>query len=187
MKSTDAFVIVATPDAEPEHRESVVLVAVHGSEGSLGFVINRPSACSLVETLPTVGVSQLADDSVARHAWRGGATRPDVGWLLFDTRAGGASPEDSCLLTGEIGITASPSAMEEVLHTEGGSAILLLGHVTWEPGALEEELASGRWVRALASARLVFETPSDLRWSDAMCDALGLPRPWFGEARFLTA
>ena len=184
--STDAFVIAATPEAPPALREAVVLVAVHGTEGSLGFIVNRPSACSFGDTLPSIGIT-APGKSPNDRVWRGGATRPDVGWLLFDTRSGRESPQDSCLLTGEIGITASPSAMEELFAVERDNSLLLLGHMTWEPGVLEEELALGAWIRSGASARLIFETPPTLRWSDVMCDALELPRPWLGQAHFLTA
>ncbi len=211
MLPEDGFMIVATDvqsDLPSEFREALILVAVHGDEGSLGFVINRRSACPLLEALeglgvhtstvdephPTVAAMSLVGSGFVKrragkrtepHAFRGGRTRPDVGWLLFDTE-GVPEPEDSCLLTPEIGVTAAPLAMADLVAA-GGRSLLLLGHVTWDPGALDQQIEQGSWMRMPADPRLVFETPAERRWSDATCTALGLPKPWLGLARFATA
>ncbi|MBX3245648.1 MAG: YqgE/AlgH family protein [Myxococcales bacterium] len=184
MGPDEGFLLVATPQAETEHRETVVLVAVHGDEGSLGFVLNRPSACTLAEAMVNLGIEgRVAPD---RLAFFGGRTRPDIGWMLFDARAC-VEPEDSCLLSPEVGVTAAADAMGAILSVNA-PALLLLGHVTWEPGDLDDEIASGAWIRApFVDPRLVFETPIARRWSDATCDVLGMPRPWLGVARFATA
>jgi len=182
-----AFLLVATPHAEPAFREAVVLVAVHGDEGSLGFLVNRPSACTLADALP--GLSVAAPPAVDRgaHAWRGGTAKPSVGWLLFDSRRIDDTPEDSCLLTPEVGVTASPAAMEQVYGEDPEGTLLVLGHLSWESGALEEELALGTWLRAPVDPRLVFDVAVAQRWTEGTCLALGLPRPWLGQARFATA
>ena len=45
--------LVATPQLEdPNFRRSVVLMLEHGSEGSLGVILNRPSSAVLDGTLP---------------------------------------------------------------------------------------------------------------------------------------
>lgn len=186
MGTDEGFLLVATPQASGEHRETVVLVAVHGEEGSLGFVLNRASVRSFEEAATELGIEAKLREGAPRHAHFGGLTRPDIGWMLFDARAC-LEPDDSCLLTPEVGVTASPDAMSTIVDT-GGPAILLLGHVTWEPGDLEDEIAAGAWIRApRVDPRLVFETPLARRWSDATCDVLGMPRPWLGVARFAMA
>ncbi|MEM9071406.1 MAG: YqgE/AlgH family protein [Myxococcota bacterium] len=185
MIAEQGFLIVATPNAKNEHRETVVLVAVHGSEGSLGFVVNRPSACSLNEALTNCGVPMPEAIDPQRTVWRGGPTRPDVGWLLFDAAEVDA-PEDSCLLTPRVGVTAAPTAMESVI-VESPSALLLLGHLTWEPEDLDDEIAAGAWLRTKVDPALLFEAPATRRWSDATCTVLELPRPWWGPARFALA
>lgn len=183
MGTDEGFLLVATPQASGEHRETIVLVAVHGEEGSLGFVLNRASVRSFAEAAADLGIEGTPREG---HAHFGGLTRHDIGWMLFDARAC-LEPDDSCLLTPEIGVTAAPDAMSTIVSV-GGPVLLLLGHVTWEPGELEEEIAEGAWIRAArVDPGLVFETPLARRWSDATCDVLGMPRPWLGIARFATA
>ncbi len=178
------FLVVATPSAPNALREAVVLVAVHGAEGSLGFVLNQPSARRYVETLASVGVALPPEADMRRPVWRGGRTRPDVAWMLFDARC--VEPEDSCRITPTIGVTASTGAMEAIVGVTERH-LLVLGHLVWEPGALDEEIAAGAWLRTPTDASLVFDAPPARRWSDATCSALGLPTPMWGPARFALA
>ncbi len=183
MSTDEGFLLVATPQVAEEHRETVVLVAVHGDEGSLGFVLNRPSARTFAEAAQSLGIEGPTPEG---HAFFGGLTRPDIGWMLFDARTC-VEPDDSCLLTPEVGVTAAPDAMGAIVRV-GGAALLLLGHVTWEPGELDDEIRAGAWIRApRVDPRLLFETPVPRRWGDATCDVLGVPRPWLGLARFASA
>ncbi|MFT5353678.1 MAG: putative AlgH/UPF0301 family transcriptional regulator, partial [Polyangiales bacterium] len=41
MNEHEAFLLIATPDAPAHVQETMMLIAVHGDEGSLGFVVNR--------------------------------------------------------------------------------------------------------------------------------------------------
>lgn len=179
------FLLVASPHAVDELRETVVLVAVHGEEGSLGFVLNRPSACRLGDSLLRLGVVVPPELDRGGPTWRGGRTRPDIGWLIFDAR-GIEVPEDSCLLTPEIGVTASPAAVEQVL-AQDASTMLILGHLTWDADELDAEIREGKWMRTEVDPKLVFDAPATHRWSHATCDALEMPRPWWGLARFVSA
>ncbi len=185
MSSEDGFLLVASPHAADEHQETVVLVAVHGDEGSLGFVLNRPSACRLGDSLVRLGVVVPPEIDRKGPTWRGGQTRPDIGWLIFDARDIEV-PEDSCLLTPEIGVTASASAVEQVL-SQGAATMLILGHLTWEADELDAEIREGKWMQTEVDPQLVFDAPATQRWSDATCDALEMPRPWWGLARFVSA
>lgn len=190
MGPEEAFLLVATPDAPAAHRDTIVLIAVHGDEGSLGFVLNRPSELRMGEALSRLGVEALdvAGQIARAQVCRGGRTRDDVGWMLFDVRGTVMPPDDSCLLTSDIAVTASPDAVAEVVQQhEHTSLLLLLGHLTWEPGELEAELASGCWYRADPSARLVFDVPVERRWTEALCGTLGLSRPWLGQASYARA
>ena len=185
VSAETGFLLVASPHAADEHRETVVLVAVHGEEGSLGFVLNRPSARRLGDSLLRLGVMIPPHVDRKGPTWRGGRTRPDIGWLLFDAR-GIEAPDDSCLLTPEIGVTASPAAVEQVL-AQKAPTMLILGHLTWEADELDAEIREGKWMRIDVDPKLVFDAPATQRWSDATCDALEMPRPWWGLARFVSA
>ncbi len=190
MQPSGAFLLAATSESPAAHREALVLVAVHGEEGSLGFLLNRPTDRSLVSALDRFGIETrgtgmpaLAPEPVVG---RGGGVRPDVAWLLFDARKTEDLPEDSCLLSPDVGVTASPDAVVQMLE-QRLRLLFLFGHLTWEPGALEGEIASGQWLRTPVDPALVFDRPLGSRWTDAVCGTLGVSRPWLGGPRFMNA
>ncbi len=185
MKDNPAFLLVATPDAPAGVRESVLLVAVHGDGGSLGFVINRPLDMSMREAVLGLGIDPM-DAKLGGEVCKGGETEVDSAWPLFEGKS--VVPSDSCHLTDDIHVTASPDAAANLLLRRPAPRLMLCrGHTTWDPGELEAELAEGRWLRTEASLRLLFETPATRRWSDAICQCLGLTRRWLGDTRFLRA
>ena len=190
MQPSGAFLLAATPESPMAHRESLVLVAVHGEEGSLGFFLNRPTDRGVVSALDRFGIETRGTGTPAfvpePQIGRGGGVRPDVAWLLFDARASDELPEDSCLLTDSVGITASPEAVVQMLQ-QRTPLLFLFGHLTWEPGALDREIAGGQWLRTPVDPALVFEHPQSTRWTDAVCGTLGVSRPWLGAARFMHA
>ena len=189
MHEHKAFLLVATPDAPAHVQETMMLVAVHGDEGSLGFVINRRvERLTMCDALRSVGVNidphvlQL-DGPVAK----GGLVRDDSAWLLFDGPDEG-QPDDSCILAPSLHVTASPEAAAEVLLRRPASRVLLCrGHTTWEGRELVDEIAAGLWLRVEVNPALVFDVPFEQRWSEGLCAALNLSRRWLGEARFACA
>ncbi len=190
MQPSGAFLLAATSESPAAHREALVLVAVHGKEGSLGFLLNRPTDRSLVSALDRFGIETRGMGMPALlpepQVGRGGGVRPDVAWLLFDARKNEELPEDSCLLSAGVGVTASPDAVVEMLE-QRQRLLFLFGHLTWEPGVLDREIESGQWLRTPVDPALVFDRPLGGRWTDAVCGTLGVTRPWLGEPRFMNA
>ena len=190
QQPSGAFLLAATGDTTGPHHEALVLVAVHGDEGSLGFLLNRPTDRDLATALDRFGIETrgigLPPMAAATQVCRGGGVRPDVAWLLYDARRVDEHPEDSCLLSESVGVTASPDAVVQMIQSET-PLLFVFGHLTWEPGALDQEIAQGRWVHTPVDPALVFEEPMPARWTEAICGSLGVTRPWLGDARFMNA
>lgn len=189
MNEHEAFLLIATPDAPAHVQETMMLVAVHGDEGSLGFVVNRSIPhMTMSDALRAVGVqidprTLRLDGSVAK----GGPVRNDSAWLLFHGPDEG-QPEDSCSLAPSLHVTASPEAAAEILQRRPTPRSLLCrGHTTWEGSELDAEIAAGLWLRLEVNPALVFDVPFEQRWSEALCAALNLSRRWLGAARFARA
>lgn len=189
MNEHEAFLLIATPDAPAHVQETMMLVAVHSDEGSLGFVVNRSvPRLTMSEALRAAGVdvdprTLRLDGPVAK----GGPVRDDSTWLLFDGPDEG-QPEDSCLLAPSLHVTASTEAAAEVLQGRPTPRSLLCrGHTTWEGAELDSEIAAGLWLRLDVNPALVFDVPFEQRWSEALCAALNLSRRWLGAARFARA
>ena len=166
-----------------------MLVAVHGDEGSLGFVVNRRvERVTMSDALRAVGVeidprALRLDGFVAK----GGPARDDSAWLLFDGPDEG-QPDDSCVLAPSLHVTASPDAAAEVLQRRPmPRSLLCRGHTTWEGAELQAEIAGGLWLRLEVNPTLIFDVPFEQRWSEGLCAALNLSRRWLGAARFARA
>lgn len=177
--------LIATPAAPSALQGAVVLVAVHGDEGALGFIVNRPFE-SPEQIEREFEIPPLDDPRAIR---RGGPANAEMAWVLFDADAVARLPDDHALLSGRLGISASAEAVHQ-LHEEALDAprmVLLVGHLRWEADQLEEELADGVWLSTPVDPSLVFDAVSSECWTLATCSALGMPRPWYGAPTFADA
>jgi putative transcriptional regulator len=159
--------LLAMPQMQdPNFSRSVVLLCEHGSEGAIGFVVNRPtelSAASAVQLDPP-----LKGDSGLR-LWTGGPVEKHRGFLLL-----GADPGVESERIGDgFHLTASADVLRRLLeadpHEIGGQRCrLLLGYAGWGPGQLDSELAQSAWIMVPADPDLVFSTPADEMWETAI-------------------
>lgn len=144
---------------------TVVLLCAHASEGSMGLILNRPSAVTLAEVL--VGVPASARDNV--H-W-GGPVEPDRFILLQRL-----SPEDpgqmASRITTDVGFGDEEEFMRD-LTRESPRALaryrLFAGYAGWGEGQLQGEMDECSWlVASIPVGRFVFETTADAMWSTAI-------------------
>ena len=94
------MLIAAPPLGDPNFDRTVVLLAVHGAEGALGFVVNRPAPMRLGELLVLAGYGDtgITDDT---PVYLGGPVQPSSGWIVC---------LDPSLDPDESGVIALPSA-----------------------------------------------------------------------------
>src|SRR5258708_7042952 len=78
------LLIAAPPLGDPNFERTVVLLAMHGPKGALGFVINRTADLSLGEVLGLAGYGEPATKAPNR-VYVGGPVEPGSGWIV--TRA----------------------------------------------------------------------------------------------------
>lgn len=135
------MLLVATPElADPNFRDSVVLLLDAGEEGALGVVLNRPSPVLVADVL---------------DAWRDVVAAPEV---LFQ---GGPVGTEGALAVGTLRDTEDvPVGFRGVFDRCGvvdldtpvelvdGSLDALrifVGYAGWGAGQLEEEVEQGSW------------------------------------------
>jgi putative transcriptional regulator len=68
------LLVAAPPLVDPNFDRTVILVLEHGDDGSLGLVLNRPSATALADVLPDW--KAVADDPAV--VFVGGPVSPDA-------------------------------------------------------------------------------------------------------------
>jgi putative transcriptional regulator len=130
--------LVATPPlVDPNFDRTVILVLEHGADGSLGLILNRPSATRLDEVLPEWNL--VADEPAV--VFVGGPVSPDAVIAL----ARGTGEQDGWIpLVGDLG-TVDIGRDPESLQNGLASLRVFVGYAGWIPGQLDDELAQHAW------------------------------------------
>jgi putative transcriptional regulator len=188
--------LVAMPQVlDPFFHRSVVLLVRHEDEGSLGFIVNRPTGIRVSEILKGMEVGwQGRDDAVAHF---GGPVQPQLGTVLFGplataaqaATAGPAAPAGPASSAAPAGIADPPAPFQPeaaVEVVEGVSLTqhvgdlsrlaetppdqfrLFLGYAGWSAGQLISEILRNDWLTAPARGDLIFTPDPDRLWSAAL-------------------
>lgn len=157
----------ALPD--PRFHEAVVLVVQHGSQGTAGLILNRPSRLALNEVLPTLPLLPGADNRLSY----GGPVAPRTFMALIKTAGTPPYPAqrvfDSIYLTG-------PAQLAAWLASEPPTARyrLFAGYVGWAPEQLAVETARGDWQMLPGDGQVPFLTDLGGLWGE-LAHRQGLP------------
>ena len=66
-------------------------------------------------------------------------------------------------------MTTSRDVLEAIGTGSGPRKLMMaLGYAAWSQGQLESELAENSWLTVAADSRLIFETPVDKRYEQAL-------------------
>jgi putative transcriptional regulator len=168
------FLLASPPLGDPNFDRTVVLLAIHGEGGALGFVVNRMAPLTLGELLSFAGYG--ADKaSNGSPVFVGGPVQPSSGWILgVDLDIEGTS---EIISVGErIRITSSRDAFDALARDVQGRAtgvldpkkrMVMLGYSGWAPGQLEGEVAAGAWLPVPMDEGILFDTKIEERWEKA--------------------
>jgi putative transcriptional regulator len=166
------FLIASPPLGDPNFERTVVLLAVHGPRGALGFVINRVAPLKLGEVMGLAGYGPTPS-AAPGDVLVGGPVEPGSGWVLSgDPALAGAAPGAIDVST-EVTISSSRLVFDALARDlEGASAsvgrrLVFLGYSGWGPGQLEGEIAHGAWLPAPFDAKVLFDVEVPQRWEAA--------------------
>lgn len=152
---------------DPNFARAVVLLCEYGPEGSMGFVVNRPTEVRAAEAVHL-------DPPLTRDSglllWTGGPVEPHRGFLLL---AGDGDIDGSEAVGNGFHLTASLELLRRLLEADERDQIvhhsrLLLGYAGWGPGQLDSELAASAWLTAPADPAIVFDTDPERMWETAI-------------------
>jgi putative transcriptional regulator len=170
--------LLAMPQlADPNFSRAVVLMIEHGEQGSFGLVINHPSPIRAAELLESLDMTWRGDEAAV--VWAGGPVSPSTGWVLHEPVEIAQPGAGTIEITSTISLSTSPERLRAIASQPPRKIRLLLGYSGWGAGQLATEMARGAWLHTSADAGLVFDTPPDEIWDDAM-RSLGInPRDLF--------
>lgn len=169
MSGTDlnGHLLIAMPTlADPNFWRTVILLGSHSADdGAFGLVINRPSEIELDAVLPQLGIT--TPPSRASQVLAGGPVQPEQGFVLIE--GGSPIPSDNDINESDFTISGRSDLLGALALGELQQRFhLCLGYSGWAPGQLETEIEQNSWLVAPTSNILVFETPLEDRWNDAL-------------------
>lgn len=168
------FLLASPPIADPNFDHTIILLALHGSAGALGFVVNRRADVTIGATLSLAG-HPMARESTACPVLLGGPVQPNSGWVLGET-LGLADPSQVIHVGARLELSSSKRAFADLARDLGGlqprerdpkRRAVLLGYSGWGPGQLEQEIARGTWLPAPLDESLLLDVDPERRWEHA--------------------
>lgn len=151
------FLVASRQMPDPRFQHTVILLLAHGDDGTLGLIINRPTAISLLDALPDLG------DRGAKHLlFFGGPVA--LNSLMFLNRSP-KPPAQAIMVLDDVYVSSDRAVLEPLLDDSKPTALrFYFGHAGWGPGQLHAELARGSWRLFRADADTLFQGQSEMLW-----------------------
>lgn len=174
------LLLLAMPQVmDPFFHKSVVLLVHHQADGSVGFIVNRPTGVSVAEVLQGLDMDWSGEDGLL--AYFGGPVEPQLGTVFFRAVDGSLSEQDSAaseVLPG-VALTQHIGDLSNLASAPPQDLRLVLGYAGWGDGQLEQELLRNDWMVAPATDEILFGDDPDSLWSRAFAsigvDTASLP------------
>ncbi|MGA2668511.1 MAG: YqgE/AlgH family protein [Ignavibacteria bacterium] len=146
---------------DPNFKRTIILLSEHGEEGSIGFILNKPTQFKM---------SQLVDDFPEFDApvFYGGPVQ--VNTLQFIHRAGDIIEDSTEILPGLFwgGSFEILRLLIESKQVKPEDFIFFIGYSGWSEGQLEDELKINSWIVTSASAENIFSDEPDKLWTETL-------------------
>lgn len=168
----DQQLLIAMPGMEdPNFDRGVTLMCQHDEEGALGITINRHSDLTLADVLAQLDIP-CQDETIANQpVLAGGPVQQERGFVLHTDDG---QWEATTRVAPGIMVTTSRDILEAIAAERGPEKfVVALGYAGWGAGQLEEELRDNAWLNTQADSAIVFDSPIDDRWSQAVA-SLGI-------------
>jgi putative transcriptional regulator len=156
--------LVASPSLEdPNFRQAVVLVVEHGSEGTVGLILNRSTNVLLSKVLPNI----TALKGTSYRLFAGGPVEPIRFLLLLRLKE---PPADARSVFDGVYLGRTPKALEDIITrakpTETFRAFA--GFAAWVPRQLEAEMRLGAWAILPQDSSSIFDKDPATLWQDSL-------------------
>ncbi len=160
--------LVAMPSLQDLHfQKAVVYICAHGPEGAMGLVVNRPLLdMSLSDVLQEMHIKPSQDLRLPTTVLFGGPLQTDRGFVIHRPVQ---SWQSTLAVGADVGVTSSQDILQAMAQDKGPEdALVALGYAGWAEGVIEDELAQNYWLVVPAYRRILFDTPFEERWENAI-------------------
>lgn len=156
--SAGRFLVASERLRDPNFAKTVVLLLSDDWRGSMGVVINRPSAVRLSTVLPDLDPAGKRTDLL----FIGGPVSRTEMLLLI------RSPElreKTIHVVEDIYMSSSAEVLGRLMYDDKSRFRVYAGYAGWGPGQLDAEMERGDWRIRAADGKAVFDTDPKRIWS----------------------
>jgi putative transcriptional regulator len=146
--------------SDPNFARAVIFLCEYGEEGSIGFILNRPTQLTLGDLLPEFYTPDLSVN-------QGGPVQLDTLHMIHrmpDTFGGNE-------IVKGVYWGGSYDALQDIVSQNeyaDSDIKLFIGYAGWSPGQLEKEIEDGSWLIADVSSKILFQTDPKVVWQTAI-------------------
>ena len=169
--------LVAMPGLEDGiFSRSVIYLCEHSPRGAMGVVINKPGEFSLQALFEKLDLPLLRPDLRQAPVMQGGPVHTERGFVLHEpvrlddpALEAGDIYASTLKVPGGLELTTSRDVLEALAAGAGPRRVLMtLGYAGWGEGQLESEIGENTWLTMAAEPRIVFDTPPERRYDEAL-------------------
>ena len=168
---TNHFLIAMPAMSDETFGRSVVYMCEHSERGALGLMINKPSDILVRHLFDKVELPLARADVAEQPVFMGGPVQTERGFVLHEPMGTANEPVYASTMTipGGLEMTTSRDVLEAISTGSGPSRVLVsLGYSSWGEGQLESELAGNSWLTVAADTAVIFDTPIEKRYDQAL-------------------
>lgn len=160
--------LLAMPQVlDPFFQHSVVLLLHHNEEGSVGFIVNRPTEIQLADILSGMEISWQGE--AGDLAFFGGPVQSQMGTVMFSMAESELADRDSTTeVCPGILITQQLEDLGRLAENPPSSFRLFLGYAGWGAGQLVDEIVRNDWLMAPVQTELLFSDEPEVSWQRAL-------------------
>lgn len=161
--------LIAMPGiGDSRFERAVIFMCLHSHDAAMGLIINKVKPdIRLGDVLEHLGI-EVDDDTANRAVMDGGPVKQDRGYVLHseDFEAGEATQS----IAEGIRLTATRDVLEALgaPETSPRRYVLALGHSSWGPGQLENEILRNAWLVSELDRSILFDDEQESKWDRAV-------------------
>ena len=142
---------------DPNFRKTVVLIADHNDDGTLGLILNRRTELPLAQALESWKEATRVKDPI----FLGGPVSRSGMFALIRLKA---PPEGAKRVTGDIHLITNRAGLAVHL-SEGPTRVrVYAGYTGWAADQLESEMSEGAWHVLPANPKWIFDDDPETLW-----------------------
>lgn len=141
--------------------ESIILILQHDRDGTMGLIVNQPTAAKAADLLPDIAGLDRHDSQL----YIGG---PVAAWGVIMLVQSPRPLDNALHVFDNVYTSGDPELLNQFIGSglSQGHVRLYAGHAGWAPGQLDTEIRRGSWITVPARTDLVFSNRPREIWKE---------------------